>query len=315
MTEDAPLKAPQPRLWISVLFIAWTSPWVCGCGTTHWSDTKRTATEQMVLSDAIDRAVSKIDLRPLAGQKVFLDRAPLKDTVDENYTVSVLRQHIMASGCILKEKLEDADYVVEARAGAVGTSRHDVLYGIPSTDLPQGGPVPGVPNRIPEIPIAKKTDQQGVAKIALFAYHRQSGIPLWQSGNSRVASTAKDTWVLGIGPFEQGTIHNSTKFAGDELRLNQLNRLSRSGKLPPEKIWVAQGIQFNSVEAVAARVQQDRETRLAQQPPKPSDAPTTQKIAAPPAPVEVAPVVGLGADRSAYPKATIQSVQPEPMPK
>ncbi|MCE9555859.1 MAG: hypothetical protein K8T91_21125 [Planctomycetes bacterium] len=311
------MKAPQPRLWLVVSLVALVGPLVFGCGTTHWSDTKRTATEQMLLSDAIDRAVSKIDLRPLAGQKVFLDRAPLKDTVDENYTVSVLRQHMMASGCILKEKAEEADYVVEARAGVVGTSRHDVLYGMPSTDLPQGGPVPGVPNRIPEIPIAKKTDQQGVAKVALFAYHRQSGIPLWQSGNSRVASTVKDTWVLGIGPFEQGTIHASTKFAGDEIRLNQLNRLSRSGKLPPEKIWVAQGIQFNTAETVAARTQQDRETRLAQQPPKPSDAPAAKDAPAAPlsTAVEVAPTVGLGADRSAYPKATIQSIQPEPMPK
>ena len=308
------MKAP-PRLWHLVALVALSSLSAGGCGTTQWSDTKRTATEQMLVSDAIDRAVSKIDLRPLAGQSVFLDRTPLKDTVDENYTVSVLRQHMMASGCVLKEKADEVDYIVEARAGTVGTSRHDVLYGVPSTDLPQMGPVPGVPNRIPEIPIAKKTDQQGVAKIALFAYHRQSGIPLWQSGNSRVASTVKDTWVLGIGPFEQGTIHASTRFAGDEIRLNQLNRLSRSGKIPAEKIWVAQGIQFNSAETVAWRAEQDKQTRLAQQPPKPADAPATKDPAGgQPAPAPQSPpgtTPAMDYNPAAYPRGTIQGIQPE----
>jgi len=288
---------------------------LAGCGTTRWSDTSRTATEQLLISDAIDRAVSRIDLRPLAGQSVYLDRAPLKDTVDENYTVSVLRQHIMASGCILKDKAEEADYIVEARAGTVGTSRRDLLYGIPSTDLSQMGPVPGVPNRIPEIPIAKKTDQHGVAKIALFAYHRETGMPLWQSGNSRVASTAKDTWVLGIGPFEQGTIHSSTRFAGDEIRLNQLDRLNRTGKMPPENVWVAQGIQFNTTETIANRSQQERETRLAKQPEKPSNPPAGDGPSPAPSGTDShwPPNLGLGADRSDYPRGIIQGVQPEPL--
>src|SRR5262249_35797925 len=102
-------------------------------------------------------------------------------------------------------------------------------------------------------------------------YHRKTGIPLWQSGNQRVASTAKDTWVLGIGPFEQGTIHSATHFAGDEIRLNQLNQLTRSGKMPSEKIWVAQGIQFNSPESIAWRDRQ-QQVRLAQMPDRPKDA-------------------------------------------
>lgn len=40
---------------------------VSGCGTTRWSDSKRTATEQMLVSDAVERAVGAIDMRPLAG--------------------------------------------------------------------------------------------------------------------------------------------------------------------------------------------------------------------------------------------------------
>ena len=44
-----------------------------GCGTTRWTDTQRTATEQLLVTDAIDRAVSQVNLRSLAGHTVFLD--------------------------------------------------------------------------------------------------------------------------------------------------------------------------------------------------------------------------------------------------
>jgi UTP--glucose-1-phosphate uridylyltransferase len=49
-----------------------------GCGTTRWSDSKRTATEQLLISDAVERAVMQIDMRPLAGQTSFTrQQAPL----------------------------------------------------------------------------------------------------------------------------------------------------------------------------------------------------------------------------------------------
>ncbi|MFM7517812.1 MAG: DUF6655 family protein, partial [Pirellula sp.] len=40
-----------------------------GCGTTK----SVTATEQLLMSDAVDSTISKIDFRPLTGYKVYLD--------------------------------------------------------------------------------------------------------------------------------------------------------------------------------------------------------------------------------------------------
>jgi len=37
-------------------------------------------------------------------------------------------------------------------------------------------------------------------------------------------STAKDTWLLGAGPFERGTVHDGWEFAGTKLRLPFMNR-------------------------------------------------------------------------------------------
>jgi len=215
MNAIAPFRRTQP-LWIAaVVGLCATA----GCGTTQWSDTPRTATEQLLISDAIDRAVSRIDLRALAGKQVYLDSTPIQRATDASYLVSTLRQHMLASGCILRDKREEADYVVEVRAGAVGTDRSELLFGVPATKIPQVVPMPGVPNSIPEFKLATRTEQRAVAKIALFAYNRNTGRPVWQSGVIPVESKAKDIWVLGAGPFQQGTIYDGTNFAGDRLSI------------------------------------------------------------------------------------------------
>lgn len=183
---------------------------LAGCGTTKWSDTPRTATEQLLISDAVDRAVSEIDFTALAGRPVYFDNTYLKGSVDENYVVSSLRQHLLASGCLLMESRDLADYVVEARAGAVGTDRSDLLFGVPSVNVPT---VPGMPmampSSIPEIPLAKTTNQKAVAKLAVFAYNRKTGRPVLQSGIDPAVSMARNSWLFGAGPFRRGTIYEN----------------------------------------------------------------------------------------------------------
>jgi hypothetical protein len=188
-----------------------------GCGTTRSTDTTRTATEQLLISDAIDRAVQTVNLQTLAGQTVYLDDSRLGDVVDRNYLISTLRQHLLASGCALRADREQADYVVEARAGAIGTDRNDLLFGVPSMNVPQIFPMQPVPAAIPEVPIAKRRDQRGIAKIAVFAYHRETGMPVWQSGVAHQESSANDVWILGAGPFQRGTIYEGTAFAGNTI--------------------------------------------------------------------------------------------------
>jgi hypothetical protein len=214
---------------------------VVGCGTTRSSDTNRTATEQLLISDAIDRAVQTIDLQTIAGQTVYLDDSRLGDVVDRNYLVSTLRQHLLASGCSLRAERAEADYIVEARAGAIGTDRNDLLFGVPSMNVPQILPVQPVPAAIPEVPIAKRRDQRGIAKIAVFAYHRETGTPVWQSGIAHQESSSNDVWILGAGPFQRGTIYEGTEFAGktfgSDLRDGEYVRPQSQTGLASERVF------------------------------------------------------------------------------
>jgi hypothetical protein len=192
-----------------------------GCGTTRVTSTQRTATEQLLVSNAIDQSVSQLDFRLLAGKPVYFDAQYLAPGADHGYVVSSLRQHLLACGCLLQEDRARATYVVEARSGGLGTDLHEVLLGVPQMNVPSL--VPGQPSLIPEIPLAKKTDQKGVAKIAVFAYNRRSGQPVWQSGVVQSDSTSKDTWVLGAGPFRRGTLGEATEIAGQQVAIPLLS--------------------------------------------------------------------------------------------
>ena len=179
------------REWVYGIVLI-TSALISGCGTTRMSDTLRTGTEQILLSAAIDRSISEMDFSILAGKDIFFDGVFLKATRDE------------------------ATYVVEARAGAVGTNRQDVLLGIPQTSIPSGLAV-GAPSVIPEIPLAKKTHQKGVAKLAVFAYNQNTGQALWQSGASPITADARDTLIFGTGPYQRGSIYTGASFAGQRV--------------------------------------------------------------------------------------------------
>ena len=221
-----------------------------GCGTTRSTDTTRTATEQLLVSDAIDRALQAMNLQTLSGQSVFLDDSKVADVVDKNYLVSSLRQYLLANGCNLREKRDEADFVVEVRAGAVGTDRSDLLFGIPSMNVPQIALIQPVNAIIPEIPFAKRKDQRGVAKIAVFAYHRQTGAPVWQSGLVHEESSANDVWILGAGPFQRGTIYTGTEFAGAAIS-NEEEMRARTGVRRLPRVDLAHENTFKSPQQFA----------------------------------------------------------------
>ncbi|MDB5345149.1 MAG: hypothetical protein JWP89_3526 [Schlesneria sp.] len=214
---------------------------LAGCGTTRSSDTLRTGTEQLLLSTAIERAINDMDLSVMNGKTVYFDPQYLKGVSDEGYIISSLRQRLLAEGALLKTSRDDAAYIVEARAGTVGTNRQDVLIGIPQVNLPTGAAVAGAPSVIPEIPFAKKTQQRGIVKLAAFAYNQETGQAVWQSGTYPITADARDTWILGTGPFQRGSIYAGTNLAGNSV----FSRKSKSdGRTPAPGMSVVVGNSF-----------------------------------------------------------------------
>ena len=212
---------------------------------------RRQGTEQLLLSDSVDRSVDEIDFSPLAGRKVFLDTTyirPVKGVlfVNSDYIVSALRHKLITSGCLLQAKSDSADYILEARVGALGTDTLDVTYGIPASNLLNQastvlGGVPALP-AVPEISVGKRNSAMSTSKIVAYAFHRETGTPVWQSGSAVAKSDAKDTWMMGAGPLQRGTIYDGVSFAGTRIRIPFVSRDKSKGESEP--ITVADSHQF-----------------------------------------------------------------------
>ena len=91
--------------------------------------------------------------------------------------------------------------------GRVAYSDFSETIPVNATLIPETPPVP----TIPEISIGRRESTKASAKVAAFAYDRVSREPVWQSGVAHSETDARDTWVLGIGPFESGTVRESTR--------------------------------------------------------------------------------------------------------
>ncbi len=192
-----------------------------GCGTT----TKRSGTEQLLISDAVDNAVAKLDFHELSGHKVFFDTSFLQSVrsdnfINDDYVISAIRQQLTAAGALVQEDRKGADTIVEARVGALGTDGHEITYGIPKTggisaaaSALSSSPIAS----LPEVSFAQTNTQAGIAKVIVFAYDQTTKEPIWQSGVARAESHCSHTWVLGAGPFEKGSIYEGQRFAGKEI--------------------------------------------------------------------------------------------------
>jgi hypothetical protein len=169
-----------------------------GCTSTSTSNTARTAKEQMLVSNAIDQSLDKVDFAPLSGRKVFLDDKYL-DCVDKGYVMGSLRHRLLRAGAQLVATSEESEVVLEARSGGVGTDTTDSFLGVPEITLP------GMMT-LPEIRFTQKKSQFAYAKIGMVLYDTKSRTVLGDGGVSLAQASDSNIFVLGAGPWTGGTL-------------------------------------------------------------------------------------------------------------
>ncbi len=169
-----------------------------GCASTVTSNTARTAKEQMLLSNAVDQSLAKVDFAPLFDQKVYLQEKYL-ECVDKPYILGSVRHRIMRAGAYLVDKPEDAQIVMEVRSGGVGTDTSEAYLGTPEIALP------GMLT-VPEIRVAERKSQFGYAKLGLVLYDAKTKRILGDGGVALAQSNDNNSFVMGIGPFQNGTL-------------------------------------------------------------------------------------------------------------
>jgi len=175
---------------------------VPGCVTVRTTDTPRTATEQLLVSTAVDRALEGLDLSSLKGRTVFVV-SELPESPDRGYVTASVRSVLCASGAFIAPDKAKADTVLELRCGSLGTNYAEALLGMPESAVP----IPLAQSfTIPEFALFKTANQSSVAKLGVLAYEKGSGKQLASAGPLVGKAYVKRRVALLFFKFEQTDI-------------------------------------------------------------------------------------------------------------
>jgi hypothetical protein len=166
---------------------------VAGCSSQRESQPARTASEQLLISSAVDHALDRLNVDIPEGTRIWVN-ADNFDGYDQKYAVGAIRDHLLRRGALLVTDKAQADTIVEIRSGALSTDENDMLIGIPSMALP----VPFVgATSTPELSLLKRSNDKGVAKIGVTAYDAKTGaLAPYSPGQPAYGFSKRTRWVV-----------------------------------------------------------------------------------------------------------------------
>lgn len=185
------------------------------CASTSETYPARTATEQLLVARAADRAVEGLTLPIPAGSRVFVDDTWFR-AENAAYAVSAIRNALSDAGYALASSKTEADAVFELRAGALSLEQMRRVFGLPDMRVPINDSFNVV--SIPELSIYSRRDRVGVAEFSGFLYDPKTGAPLGavlpMTGEFRIRSHK----LLMIVAWGQQRIDPGQRDPGDSWR-------------------------------------------------------------------------------------------------
>ena len=147
---------------------------LAGCASAVETRPGRTATEQLLVAHAAERAAADFRIEAPAGTAVFLETVNFTGEWAP-YAISALRQRVMASGLRLVRTRDEADLIVEIRMGALSIDQMHRVLGVPALTLPTGDRYSTF--TVPELSLYSQKERSGVAEFSAFAYDARTGEP------------------------------------------------------------------------------------------------------------------------------------------
>jgi len=179
------------RVASATLVAAILAATLAGCSTSRVTLPPRSATEQLLISNAADRAAAALTVALKPGTKVYLDSSGFEG-YDAKYAIGAITEQVLLHGARLVPDRKSAQVVVAIRAGALSVDENETLVGIPSISVPV--PLAG-PLTTPELALFAKHQYRGVAKFAATAYDADTGKLIATSGPS-LGFSHRTHWVV-----------------------------------------------------------------------------------------------------------------------
>ena len=179
---------------VSIPAILMSAFLLVGCTAERATSPARTATEELLISSAADRAAERLAEQIPAGVKVLLTTTSVA-SVDERYATAAIRDRFMRRGVVLVDDKHSADMVIEVRTGALSTDERSVSLGTPQIQLPA---VPGVASTgipVPSLSVFRRNQTRATAKFEAIGYDPKTG-ELVVATEPQYGHSQKVDWTL-----------------------------------------------------------------------------------------------------------------------
>lgn len=189
---------------------------LAACTSQRETTTSRTATEQLLLSAAAERAAEAVARDVPPGRKTFV-LADNFEATDGKQAIGAIRAAILARGAALVNDQAQADQIVEIRSGALGIDNSDTIVGMRQSEVPipltQGGIT------IPKIALFEKIRQLGIAKFAIAVYDARTGAAIAAPEPKFGYARKNDYTAALVISWKRDDIYEPESAAADTLEL------------------------------------------------------------------------------------------------
>jgi hypothetical protein len=198
---------------------------LAGCTAQRSSVPVRTATEELLISSAADRAASQISLGIPKNTRVFVDRQYFQG-YDDGYAINAIRTQFLRQGLALVDDRNQAEAIVTVASGALSTDEKSLLIGIPQLTLPFL-PI-GNSVTVPEISVFKSAQDKATAKFVATGYDAKTGKLIATSDPQYGFSHQTNHTILLFFSWQTGDL------IPPDIDQNQLSVSSMAHSIPDE---------------------------------------------------------------------------------
>jgi len=191
---------PRWKTWSGTVIALAAATVALGCSTTVQPPGGRlTASQQILATEAIDRALDGLQWPNVDGRSVFVDIGAPAAEDERRYLQTAVTSRIAERGARVASDLKSADYALVVLGKAIGIDESRTFFGIPAMQSSL------VPIGVPEIPLYKSDRQKGVAKLETFLTNRKRGGVVAHSDTVNAETWVRDRTILLFNMHDANT--------------------------------------------------------------------------------------------------------------
>lgn len=184
-----------------------------GCSTPFTTNTKRSAIQQYLLATTIDKLCQNSGMDRYKNKKVYFEYKYLKTQEDENYLRGNLEMFMSKNECLIVDKKEKSDIIIQVICGVLGTDHNTIFIGTPALPVPM--PDTSISIVIPQMPLFKLYDRRAYGLLTFNILDSKTEKSIYI--NQIRASSNYKNWVIMLIPFK------SMSFSMEDTKKSDIN--------------------------------------------------------------------------------------------